>query len=478
MSESTHLYKRQKLVVDIESIAPGGEGVSKDQGIPIFISRSVPGDRLEVEIYDIRKTVAFAKPTSILAASANRCEPPCKLFKVCGGCQWQHISYEAQLQYKTEIVKQALKHIGKFSDAPVRNTIASATPFHYRNKVQYPVSHPANSARILAGYYREGSHELVNIKHCPIQPLLIDTVIAKLKELLEAASIKAYDEKTQSGLLRHIVCRISQASNQVLVALVVNAGREQAGNLQQSFLPIATGLMKTIPEVAGVCLNFNPHAGNRIMTMDSLCLQGSDHIEEILYSHLEGAPAILQAGLKFKLSPTSFFQVNSLQAESLLDLVLEQALAATPQPQLIIDAYAGVGTIAFWLAATAQKVIALEEAPSAVQDGRQNLLLNGIGNVEMQEGTVETLLPELLAKNLQPDILVLDPPRKGVSPEAMASFLKLNSHRIIYVSCNPASLGRDLRLLVEHGYKLTSVQPIDMFPQTYHVESVSLLERV
>lgn len=472
------LYKKQKLIVDIESIAPGGEGVSKDQGMPIFVARSVPGDKLEIEVYDVRKTVGFAKPTAIIAPSPNRCEPPCKLFKICGGCQWQHITYEAQLQYKTEIVKQALKHIGKFADAPVHDTIACATPFHYRNKVQYPVSNPANSARILAGYYREGSHELVNIKHCPIQPSIIDTVIAKLKELLEEISIKAYDEKTQQGLLRHIVCRVSQEGTEVLVTLVVNAAREQSADLQRRLLPVADQLIKTIPAVTGFCLNFNPCYGNRILTMDSLCLQGNDHIEEILRSHRDWAPQCLRTGLKFRLSPTSFFQVNSSQAEVLLDLVLENALNQEQKPQLIIDAYAGVGTIAFWLAAATAKVIALEEAPSAIEDGRQNLLLNKISNVEMQEGTVESLLPELLAQNVRPDILVLDPPRKGVSTQAITSLMQFNCPRIIYVSCNPASLSRDLRILVDSGYKLTSVQPVDMFPQTYHVESVSLLERV
>ncbi|MBY0359273.1 MAG: 23S rRNA (uracil(1939)-C(5))-methyltransferase RlmD [Candidatus Obscuribacterales bacterium] len=483
MAKQKHTYhKNQKLRVSIESIAPGGQGFTKDPGLPVFVNRGVPGDLLEVELYDLRKDFAHARIVEVIEPSVKRTEPPCKLFKVCGGCQWQHIAYEHQLELKTDIVKQAIKHIGKLDPSIVLPTIPAADPLYYRNKVQFPVTQPHGSTRILAGYYKEGSHELVNIKHCPVQPEPLDRLLEATKLILEEQGVDGYDEADHTGMLRHITARFSFAFERILLTLVLNAGRNQFELLQSKLVSAAQEIMAQVPEVAGVCVNLNNARGNRIMGNETICIAGAPHIIEKLVSTRAQAPEKLVDGLSFRLSPTSFFQVNSAQAVGLLDLVLDavqdwQKANSQKLVPLIIDAYAGVGTMALWLSALAEKVLAIEEVPAAVQDGRDILKLNEISNVEFYLGSVEKVFPELGARMLQPQILVLDPPRKGVAAEVLEHAAALEPELILYVSCNPSTLARDLKILQGLGYESRSIQPLDMFPQTHHVESLTILHK-
>lgn len=486
------LRKGDLVEATIESLAPGGEGVTRQRGMAIFINRVAAGDRIELEVFDVRKDFARGRLLKVLDASPERVEPPCKLFKVCGGCQWQHIEYEGQLRAKEKIVRQTLKHIAGMDAELVKPAIGASAPLFYRNKVQFPVKHPKGSTRLLAGYYQQDSHELVNIKHCPVQPEPLDRMLEAVKELCESQGIEAYDETTRQGLLRHIAARYSFDRRVILVTLVVNSSddgkrSEGAKKNRSAFLDlpklkdIARVLMEKVPEVTGVCLNYNPHAGNRIMGDTTVLLAGQPFLIEKLVATRPDFPERLRQGVEFKLSPTSFFQINTVQTGRLMEQILEAVTARPaeyePEPPLIVDAYAGVGAIALWLAPIAKRVIAVEEHAAAVEDGMLNLELNQMSNVEFRQGAVESVFPQLTKEGLIPDVLVVDPPRKGLSEESLESIVKLAAERIVYVSCNPATLARDLKFLDRNGYKTKQIQPVDMFPQTYHIESVTLLER-
>lgn len=480
------LFKGQVVSLHIESLAPGGEGLSKQFGIPIFVNRVAPGDQVQVKLFDVRKDFAKGEVVEIESQSPMRQEPPCKVFKVCGGCQWQHIKYEEQVAQKTDIVRQAIQHIGKLAPDLVQPTLAAEEPLFYRNKVQFPVEMVRNTGRILAGYYQRNSHELVNIKHCPVQPQALDDLLNITKEALERENFTSYNETTGKGMVRHITQRYSFAENKSLLTIVINTYTELDHRHVVAFQAVADEVMERVPELAGVCLNFNTNRGNRIMGDTTTCIAGDSHIEEVLHSQLPNAPQALKDGIRFRLSATSFFQVNSRQSAVLLDQVL---LAATGQlgadpalatfegtVPLLIDAYAGVGTMALWLSSIATRMVAIEEVESSVDDGRVNAGINNLDNLEFIHTKVEKYVLQAETKGVKPDVIIVDPPRKGLDPQGLASLIKLGAKRIVYVSCNPATLARDLRILEDSGYKTKRIQPVDMFPQTYHVESVTELQ--
>jgi len=519
-AEAALMLKGKQVELGIVSLAPGGEGVSKDFPVPVFINKAAPGDRLLVEIYDNRRTFAKGKLLKVIEASKDRIDPLCKLFKVCGGCQWMHLNYAAQLEWKRALIEQSLRHIGgpelgNLLSQVLLPAVPAANQFGYRNKVQLPVRNPNKSKRLLAGYFEVNSHNLVNIKHCPIQPSLLDDILAKIKELAEKYNIVAYDEKTGHGLLRHIQMRISNASQETLVTLVVNCGHN---NMPTSLKTVALELMEQFSQIKGVCANYNQIKGNRILGEQTVCLAGQDFIEETLRTQKQDFPAILQEGLKFKLSPTSFFQVNTPQTITLLELVaqeiqkylLERASAQDSKKAssinnsnaiTLLDAYAGVGTIALWLAAFVSRIIAIESNPQAIKDGQVNGSLNKINNVVFQLAKVEDYLSVLLKSKTAVEIIVLDPPRQGLDPQVIESIIKLQPELIIYISCNPVTLARDLRqilfppepdlssdgqirlekkndcLKLDFGYKVEKIIPVDLFPQTYHIESITVLKR-
>jgi len=509
------LQKGQVVRATIASLAPGGEGVTREQGPAIFVDRVAPGDVVDIELFDVRNDFAKGNAVRLIEPSAQRAEPPCQLFKVCGGCQWQHLGYEWQLKAKEDLVRQTIKHIAGLDAEIVLPTLPAPLPFYYRNKVQFPVAQPKGSKRILAGYYKRNSHDLVNIKHCPVQPEPLDRMLAAVKEVCEVHGFYAYAERSRSGLLRHIVARYSFDRQQVLLTLVLNAdgGQAQSGSavaasagdadddplkaqparqrysaarspaqagsvpsaheLVRRSGPLARQVMEAVPEIRGVCLNFNPDAGNRILGDVTVCVAGQEHIIERIAAEQADAPERLRQGLEFRLSSQSFFQVNSRQIAALLEEVRASVMGFT---QLAVDAYAGVGTIALWLAPVCARVIAVEEHGGAVADGVANCSLNDLGNVEFRQGRVEEVLPAITAEGQMPSVLILDPPRKGISEQVLAHIAKMEVERIVYVSCNPATLARDLRILAGNGYKTRKIRPIDMFPQTYHVESVAVLD--
>lgn len=493
-TDAPALERGQHVNIRISSMTPTGSGISKDFGRPIFVDRVAPGDLVEVELFDVRRDFAKAKVINLIESSPVRDTPPCPVFNVCGGCQWQHMTYEGQLAAKTDIMKQAVEHIGRQDPNIVRDTIGCSEPLHYRNKVQFPVKNPQKSTRILAGYYKPDSHELVNIKFCPIQPEPLDRMLNTVKYACEKNGIWAYDEKTKKGSLRHINARYSFARNQIVVTLVVNMRSRNEEEFARSPLgerlrQTASDIIHEVDEIVGVCVNLNAEEGNKILGSMTFPLLGKDYIVETLKTSRDNYPDLLRNGIEFRLSPTSFFQVNTVQAVRLLEVVFDEArnLLHGIEKPVIIDAFAGVGTMALWLSPLAHKVIAIEDHETAVTDGKLNAELNGIHNVEFIHGTVETVLPHLLAQGIKPDLIIMDPPRKGLTRETVNAVLDFELPAAIYVSCNPSTLARDLALLDQgkqdepntplSGYKTKQIQPVDLFPQTYHVESVTTLER-
>ncbi len=422
-----------------------------------------------------------------------------------------HLNYDTQLKSKRAIIEQSLYHIGGKTIGDLLtplllSTVPSSNQLAYRNKVQLPVRNPKDSNRLLAGYFETNSHNLVNIKHCPIQPHLLDDILAEIKLLAEKYNFVAYDEKTGRGFLRHIQMRISQTQNHVLVTLVLNCNEKNMPTFMAKFAP---ELMEKFSQIKGVCANFNEAKGNRILGDNTICLSGQSFIEESLATTKVDFPQILKDGLKFRLSPESFFQVNTDQALTLLELVAEEVKNYISQCQsssqsnniTLLDAYAGVGTIALWLAPFVSNVVAIESNPHAVKDGEINQSLNKISNVQFQLAKVENYLPQLLKNGTSVEILVLDPPRQGLDPAVIDAIIKMQPKLIVYISCNPVTLARDLKLILseksvdlsvnsdnqtekkndclklDSGYKVEKILPIDLFPQTYHIESIAVLKK-
>jgi len=499
-----NLKKGQTLDLTIESIAPGGEGVAKFNNCTIFVERSAPGDVAVVRLYDVRKDFAKGKIESLIEPSKQRQEAPCAYFDWCGGCQWQHLTYEAQLEAKQDIVRQAMVRVGKLDlqNVELEPTLGADPNFRYRNKSQFPVQRgqkikETGKRRLKIGYYERNSHELVDINECLVQPEELDILMISAKRLLEDAGIPAYDEETQTGLIRHILIRQAFSTGQILITFVLFARGLQAlsDGLQHHFGVISEKLAKDYPLIQGVNLNFNYKPGNRIMGSNTVAIEGLGRIEERLMSDDPALCQVHKDGIKFSLSQSSFFQINTRQTELILERIYKEiflndtAGGAESKMKIILDAYAGVGTIALWLAPGAKRVIAIEEHEQAVLDGRINVELNEMRNVTFEEGDVESVLPKLIKEGIKPDCIVLDPPRKGVTPEVIDSVIQMAPEQIVYMSCNPVTLARDLAKLVtpdapkngeigeNRGYKVERILPFDMFPQTYHVECLAFLRR-
>lgn len=484
------LHRGKRIRVNIESLAPGGDGIAHFDGVAIFVARVAPGDTVDVEIFDVRKSFARGKAIEIVSSSRDRIIPICSVFHRCGGCQWQHVSYEAQLKTKQEIVAQALRHVENAAVEPVLPAPAVA---HYRNKAQYPVKLD-KKGRLLVGYYEDNSHRIVDLDQCPVQTESLDQVLRVLKHSLVDINISIYNEHAHTGMLRHICTRQSFFNKDILVTLVVNLADEAKLNeaAKQALKAVADNLMNRLAEVKGVCLNFNDSKGNKIFGNKTTCIAGEREIEEVLQSKRADRPDLLRTGIRFRLSSQSFFQVNTEQAVNLFDEVYDQVAFMKNElgkPLQIIDAYAGVGAIAMWVSSMAERVLAIEEVRSAVQDGHATIARNAIDNISFAEERAEDFLARMAKEKYTCDLVILDPPRKGASREVLDALVKLSPRFVIYVSCNPQTLARDLEILetavlgdldgkqVYTGYKTHRVKPVDLFPQTYHIESVATLER-
>lgn len=445
-----------EIIVKTEKLSNLGFGIAKHEGLVIFVENACPGDELKVKITKLTKNYANAQIAEILTPSTHRVEPFCALQKVCGGCQLQFIDYEYQLKLKKEIVEDAVKSIGGL-DVEIKDVIASPQNKNYRHKVQYPISQTKVSKRILAGYYKPKSHEIVNIKHCPIQPEICDTIIEFIRNKAFDFGISGYNEKKHSGDLRHVVLRVSKATGKILVTLVVNSTK-----IFDRLKDFAQNIYDNFKEVSGVCVNFNSKKTNVIMGENVELIAGKDFIKERIIDKT------------FRIGPKTFFQINPESAENIFSFVKDYI--KTLENPTVLDAYAGVTAFGITVSDVCKKVVSVEENKEAVDLAAEIIELNEIKNVELHNMEAQKFFEkELKTKKRKFDAIILDPPRKGCTQESLDSVLQLCKGKIIYVSCNPATLARDLKYLTEKGAKVEFIQPFDMFCHTYHVESVAII---
>ncbi|MGQ9630846.1 MAG: 23S rRNA (uracil(1939)-C(5))-methyltransferase RlmD [bacterium] len=440
------------VTVEIESLAYGGDGVARRGGLAVFVPHTAPGDVVEVEITERHKAYARGRVLSLINPSPERVPPPCPHFQECGGCQLQHIAYMAQLLHKQRFVKDALERIGHLPDVEVHPTVGVDKIYNYRNKAQQPVGR--RGGRIISGFYAPRTHDIVAIESCMVQPEAVNRIIATARRLIEESGIKAYDEVHHSGNLRHIVVRWSWAMRAALVGFVT----------LRRYLPKSQRISQTImeenPEVVGVVQNINGKPGNAVMGEESRLLRGIERIVEVI------------RGLQFEISLGTFMQVNTEGCEKLYDIVLEYS--SVDGKSRALDLYCGVGTISLLLARRAGEVWGVESEGESIKRARKNASRNCIRNCTFIQGRVEESLGRLEGRF---DVVVMDPPRRGCDPAVLEWLASHSPPRVVYVSCDPATLARDLSRLSGVGYRVAEVQPVDLFPQTYHVESVARLER-
>ncbi len=447
-----------EFIVNVEKMVNEGNALARINSIPVFICGGCPEDKLKVKITKINKNYLTAEIIEIIEASKYRVEAECALYNACGSCNWQHISYSEQLNQKRQIVKEALNHIASI-DYDVLPTISSPLQNEYRCKIQLPVSQTKVSKRLLSGYYKRNSHDLINIKYCPMQPKIINEITEFIKNEAQNLNITGYDEKRNKGLLRHIIYRISSDLSQILIIFVINSNI-----LDLNLKKLTKLLMDKYPQIIGICANFNNKKTNVIMSYNTEHISGNSYYVEKL------------GDIEYQISANSFFQVNPKCAALIFNKVKDLIKERINKPT-ILDAYSGVSSFGIWLADIASKVICIEEVESASADAIQNIKLNNISNIEIKNGDAAEEFKTLIENDIKFDVSLIDPPRKGCSETAINNLVNLTKKYIIYVSCNPSTLARDIKLLSEKGFELKYVQPVDMFPHTYHVETIALLEK-
>lgn len=464
--EGLPVSKNEETVIDIIGMNHDGEGVGRANGYTLFVQGALPGETVRVRVMKTKKQYGYAKLLEIVKASPDRVSAPCPIYDQCGGCQIQHMSYAGQLAWKRQLVVDNLQRIGKLNvmvedaeDADqgilVLPTMGMDEPWRYRNKAQVPIG--AAEGGLVGGFYAKGSHRIIDMESCLIQHEHNDEVVAKVKEIGSHFGISAYNEETGRGLLRHVVVKKGFRTGEMMLVLVTN-GRdipykdEWIGSIREA-----------IPHVASICQNVNKKQTNVIFGDETRVLWGRD----VIYDYI--------GDVQFAISARSFYQVNPVQTEVLYGKTVEYA--GLSGKETVIDAYCGIGTISLFLAQHADQVYGVEIVPEAIEDARSNAMLNDMKNVKFEVGASEDVIPRWKEQGIEADVIVVDPPRKGCDPRLLDTILEMKPERVVYVSCNPSTLARDLRVLEDGGYRTVEVTPVDMFPHTVHVESVAMLVR-
>ncbi|WP_338707754.1 23S rRNA (uracil(1939)-C(5))-methyltransferase RlmD [Paenibacillus amylolyticus] len=500
--EGLPVSKNEETVIDIIGMNHDGEGVGRANGYTLFVQGALPGETVRVRVMKTKKQYGYAKLLEIVKASPDRVSAPCPIYDQCGGCQIQHMSYAGQLAWKRQLVVDNLQRIGKLNvmvedaetlasnaqdDATVDEaneaqmigsnrirfrlegvmneedteqgirvlpTMGMDEPWRYRNKAQVPIG--VTEGGLVGGFYAKGSHRIIDMESCLIQHEHNDEVVAKVKEIGSHFGISAYNEETGRGLLRHVVVKKAFRTGEMMLVLVTN-GRdipykdEWIGSIREA-----------IPHVASICQNVNKKQTNVIFGDETRVLWGRD----VIYDYI--------GDVQFAISARSFYQVNPVQTEVLYGKTVEYA--GLSGKETVIDAYCGIGTISLFLAQHADQVYGVEIVPEAIEDARSNALLNEMRNVKFEVGASEDVIPRWKEQGIEADVIVVDPPRKGCDPRLLDTILEMKPERVVYVSCNPSTLARDLRVLEDGGYRTVEVTPVDMFPHTVHVESVAMLK--
>ena len=449
--------KNKEYIFDIISQGYEGEGIAKiDNKYPIFIEGALKGEKVKVRIVKVNKNFAYGKLMEVLEASEERVNPPCAIYKRCGGCKLQHASYKAQLDFKWDRVKDCVSKIGKLDPSIVKYPLGMENPWRYRNKVQLPIG--LINGEVKIGFFAPRSHDIIDMESCLIQDEIGDKVVKLTREWIEKFNIRPYNvdgEYDEKGIVRHIMIRRGFTTNEVMVVLVTNGE-----NLphKEEFVDL---MVKNIPGIKSVIQNINSKKTNVILGLESKTLWGEDTISDYI------------GDFRFNISPLSFFQVNPIQTEVLYGKALEYANLTGNEE--VFDAYCGTGTITLFLSQKAKKVYGVEIIPQAIDNAWINAKENKVDNVEFFVGESEVVIPDLINKGVKADVVVVDPPRKGCDKKLLDAITNIDAKKIVYVSCDPSTLGRDLQVLEDNGYKTLEVQPVDMFPNTSHVENVAKL---
>ncbi len=451
------LKKNEEYIITIENMGSEGEGVGKIDGFTLFVKDALPGDVARVKVVKEGKTYGYGRLMEIITPSKDRVEPVCRVARQCGGCQIQELSYEAQLKFKQDKVKNNLERIGKLDSSlyEMCTIIGMDEPYHYRNKAQFPVGMD-KEGNIVAGFYAGRTHSIIPCDDCcAIGDEINSSILSIIKEHMKKHDIKPYDEEKHAGLVRHILIRRGFTTGEIMVCIIINGTKLNAScELVEE--------LKKIDGMKSISININKEKTNVIMGKTVENLLGEGYITDYI------------GDVKFRISPLSFFQVNPVQTKKLYGKALE--FAGLSGNETVWDLYCGVGTISLFLAKSAKKVYGVEIVPEAIEDAKINASLNGIDNTEFFVGKAEEVVPKMYKeRGIGADVVVVDPPRKGCDQKLLATMVDMNPERIVYVSCDSATLARDLKYLGEHGYEVKKVQAVDMFPHTGHVETVVLL---
>lgn len=437
--------------VALEGLTSEGQGVGRLDGLTVFVDGGLPTERVLIEIEERKKNYAVGRLIKIIEPSADRIEPRCPLAKKCGGCQLQHMNYEAQLKWKRQQVIDAIERIGKLR-AEVEPTVGMDDPWRYRNKMQFPIGR--SKGGLLIGCYAKRTHDIIDTNECLIQRSANDEMLRAARRVLERFNVSAYDEDRHVGVMRHVMGRVGSDGETMLV--LVTATKELPHSKA-----LVRALREELPSVTTIQQNVQTYRNNVILGRETKILYGARTIRDRI------------GDLRFNISARSFFQVNTSQAEALYRTAVE--FAGLTGRETVLDAYCGTGTITLTMARRTRRAIGIEIVSSAIDDARRNARENGIKNAEFILGDASKIMPRLRAEGI--DVAVLDPPRAGCDQKVLEALASMNPSRIIYVSCNPATLARDLSFLATVGYRTKKIRPTDMFPQTSHVEAVALIER-
>jgi len=449
--------KSQANSINIVDIGDEGEGIGKQEGLTIFVSGALPGDQVSYKIHTQKKSYAKAQLLEVVKPSPDRITPPCEVYDTCGGCQIQALNYDAQLKLKEKIVREALTRIGGFENVEVNPILGMEWPFRYRNKGHYPVQGTSKSPVI--GFFKQHSHHAIDVKDCLLQDERFAIINQTIRKYIVDFDVAPFQPKTGKGILKSVMIRKSEKTGEIMVVLVTH-GRK----LPMSKTLVANLIAKT-PDIVSVIQGIDESREIRELGQDFKLLYGKETIVDQIGS------------LTFEISAQSFYQVNAKQTEALYELALDYA-NLTGQEQ-VYELYSGTGTISLFLAKRAKSVHGVEIVPEAVENAIKNAAFNQIDNVTFTVGKAEEIFPELVASGGSADVVVVDPPRAGCAPEVLEAIIKVKPKRIVYVSCKPSTLARDLKRLSEEGkYALKAVQPVDVFGHTAHVETVVSLERI
>jgi len=454
MSQKPPVDKGEEIQLQIEGLNHEGEGVGRYRGFTVFVPHTVPDDIVIARVISLHKNYARASLRSTVRRSAARVPPRCEHFSKCGGCQLQHIGYAEQLQMKRDLVNNALKRIAGL-DVDVLPTVGMSDPWGYRHKLQAAVS--LENGRIRAGFYEKRSHTIVDLKRCYIQHPSNEMALNTLRDILNDYIADGSNRKKEAGTVKHLLARTSSLSGQTLVVIITNS-HYLPGTAQ-----LTQALRQKIPGLCGVVQNINTRRSATILGRDNITLWGQNYLLDSI------------DGIQFRISPHSFFQVNPVQTSILYHTT--KKYAALTGTEIVFDLYCGIGAISLYLARFAKKVIGVESVAEAVRDARKNAALNNISNTEFHTGLAEEEALKLIRQGYQADVIIVNPPRKGCERKLLLAILAMLPDRIVYISCNPATLARDLQYMSGHGYTPIKVQPVDMFPQTAHVECVVCLNR-